>query len=186
MRSESRGRAHREAIADRFHQPDQWKGSDVVLCGPEAALEFATRSSGRRTRETMQATLALCVPWRRGAPRSRGERIPPARASRPAAKMSGCRRVGSPQHRPRVWRQLPPAHRALARAPSTPMALRWEDAEWCRRRAGGRLLQPVPPCPYQNGGGAGMPDSSRHSAESAARSEDNSMPHPLAPWILTV
>jgi hypothetical protein len=48
------------------------------------------------------------------------------------------------------------------------------------------LLQPVPPCPYRSGGGAGMPDSSRHSAESAARSEDNSMPHPLAPWILTV
>ena len=179
-RSNERGRTRRAASADGFRGKDQWKDSDAALCGPTAAQTHAARTCGRPTRTT-QGTLVLRVPTRRGAPPSRREGSLPARASLPAVRTSGCRPAGSPQRRRRVWRQPPPAHRVPARAPSTPTAFRRENAEWCPRHAGGRLLQRLPPCRCQNGDDADTPDSSRRSAESAARSEDNSMPHLLAP-----
>jgi hypothetical protein len=156
------------------------------LRGLAVAQGNATRVCDPPTRARAKAALVWLAPPRQGAPRPPRERNPPARAPLPAARMYGCRPAELPRHRPHVWRRPPPAHRGPAQAPSTPTPFRWKTGESCPRHAGRRYLKRVPPCRCQSEDGAGTPDSSRRSAGSAARSEDNSTPHLLAPWIFTV
>ena len=165
---------------------DDNRSDAATLTGLAAAQGIAARVCGRPTRARMKAALVSRAPWTLGARRPPREANPPARVPLPEARTYGCRLAESPRHRPRAWRQPPPAHRGPARAPSTPTPVRWEIGESSPRHAGGRWLPLAPPCRCQSGDGAGTPDSSRRSAESAARSEDSSMPHPLAPWIVTV
>lgn len=157
----------------------------AIPCGPAGARGIAARVCGRSTRGMAKISPICSGPRTRDEPERRHAPGLPDPAPPPAARRFGCRRAESPQRPPRAWRRPSPAHRGPARAPSTP-TFRWKNGESCPRRTGDRSPELASPWRSQSADGAGTPDSSRRSAESAARSEDNSMPHPLAPWTLTV